>query len=127
MNKHFKQIFIAIVPEGFNRSMDACLCWLTKEFDGGWLLFFDNADDVKLNLGRFFPRCASGNILVTTRNPELCIYSGKDGDANVTVMDPEDATNLLFLVSREEEDNKNKTIAERIAQVLFTYLECISN
>ena len=60
----------------------------------------------------------SGNILVTTRNRELRNYSAKDGDANVTGMDHEDATNLLLHLARAEESDENKALAEAIVQVL---------
>lgn len=109
---------ITITPEGVDRSVDACLRWLAKEPDGSWLLFFDNADDVHLNLRRYFPRSGSGNILITTRNPELSAHSGKEGDADATVMDHKDAKNLLLRTSREEESDRNEISAKKIAQVL---------
>ena len=59
-----------------------------------------------------------GNILVTTRNRELRNYSAKDGDANVTGMDHEDATNLLLHLAQEEESDENKALAEAIVEVL---------
>jgi hypothetical protein len=116
----------AITPEHTERSADASLRWFASQREGNWLLFFDNADDVKLKLKEFFPACVSGNILVTTRNRELRIYSAKDGDANVTGMDHEDATNLLLHLARAEESDENKALAEAIVQVLsfiFIYLE----
>ncbi|KAJ7738880.1 hypothetical protein B0H14DRAFT_3610469 [Mycena olivaceomarginata] len=41
-----------------------------------WLLLFDNADDPKLNLNNFLPLCNHGNIVITSRNPELRVYAG---------------------------------------------------
>jgi hypothetical protein len=96
----------------------ASLRWLASQREGNWLLVFDNADDVNLKLKKFFPRCSSGNILVTTRNRELRHYSGKDGDAKVTGMDHEDATKLLLDLARAEESKENKALAEGIVQVL---------
>ena len=113
----------AITPENTERSVRASLHWLASQREGNWLLFFDNADNVNLKLNKFLPPCVSGNILVTTRNRELRSYSAKDGDANVTVMDHEDATNLLLYQSREEESDENKALAEPIVQVLsFLFL-----
>ena len=86
--------------------------------EGNWLLFFDNADNVKLKLKEFFPPCVSGNILVTTRNQELRNYSSKDGDANVTGMHHEDAMNLILHLARAEGSDKNKALAGAIVQVL---------
>ena len=108
----------AITPENTERSADASLRWLASLREGNWLLFFDNADDVNLKLKKFFPPCASGNILVTTRNRELRIHSAKDGDANVTGMGHEDATNLLLDLARAEKSDENKALAGAIVHVL---------
>jgi hypothetical protein len=98
---------------------DVSLHWLASQCEGNWLLFFDNADNVKLKLYKFFPLCVSGNILVTTHNQELRNYSAKeDGDANVMGMNHEDATNLLLNLAHVEESDENKALAEAIVQVL---------
>ena len=114
----------AITPENTERSVDASLRWLASQRrEGNWLLFFDNADDVNLQLKKFLPLCVSGNILVTTRNQELRNYSAKDANAKITGMDPEDATNLLLHLARVEESDENKALAEAIVQVLsFIYI-----
>ena len=91
--------------------MDACLHWLASQHGQNWLLFFDNADDVQLDLAAYFPSCRFGNILVTTRNPHLSIHAGEDGDAKVAGMDPEDAKYLLLSMSRSEK--KHEGDAER--------------
>ena len=107
----------AIRPENaqFDQSVDGILRWLAHQQLGEWLLFFDNADDVDLNLNQFFPPCTSGNILVTTRNRELRQLEGSD--ENVKGMDDEDATNLLLRLSRAEETDENKGLAAQIVQV----------
>jgi hypothetical protein len=71
-----------------------------------------------MKLKKFFPQRVSGNILVTTRNRELRHHSAKDGDANVTGMDHEDATNLLLHLARAEENGENKALAGAIVEVL---------
>jgi len=97
----------------------ACLQWLTHQNRGNWLLFFDNADNVQLNISAFFPACRFGNILITTRNPHLSIHAGEGGDARVTGMDPEDAKYLLLSKSRLEKNDENEKLAELIVKVLF--------
>src|SRR5437879_1880176 len=62
---------IAITPINIEQSITACQHWLASQHGQNWLLFFDNADDVQLNLATFFPNCRFGNILVTTCNPQL--------------------------------------------------------
>ncbi|KAJ7251633.1 hypothetical protein C8J57DRAFT_1352189 [Mycena rebaudengoi] len=64
---------IAVIKAG-SSSQDA-LRWLASQ-QNDWLLFFDNADDPKINLNPFFPQCKHGNILITSRNPGLCVYAG---------------------------------------------------
>ena len=107
----------AITPGNVEQSVDASLRWLVTQRDERWMLFFDNADDVDLKLKKFLPPCASGNILVTTRNRELRHYATKDSDQNVTGMDHEDATNLLLHLSQAEETDENKGVAAQIVQV----------
>ncbi|KAJ7927311.1 hypothetical protein B0H13DRAFT_1048545 [Mycena leptocephala] len=53
-------------------SQDA-LKWFTATVEP-WLLFFDNADDPKIDLNKFFPKCNHGNIVITSRNPGLRGY-----------------------------------------------------
>jgi len=108
----------ALIPGNAERSVDAGLRWLAKQPNGNWLIYFDNADDVNLKLKKFFPRSESGNILVTTRNPELRHYTGRDADANVTGMGHEDATTLLLRQAQAEGSDENKALAEEIVQVL---------
>ena len=107
----------AITPGNHGQSVDASLRWLVNQRHGQWLLFFDNADEVDLNLKKFFPPCASGNILVTTRNQALRCYTTKDSDQNVTGMDRKDATNLLLRLSQAEETDENEELAAQIVQV----------
>ncbi|KAF8224846.1 hypothetical protein L208DRAFT_1122411, partial [Tricholoma matsutake] len=43
------------------------IIWLARKHEE-WLLLFDNADNIMLNLSQFFPSCSHGNILITSRN-----------------------------------------------------------
>ena len=105
------------------QSVDGILRWLANQQPGEWLLFFDNADDIHLKLKKFFPSCASGNILVTTRNRELRLCTAEGSDQKVTGMDDEDATNLLLRLSQVEETDENKVLAAQIVQV-FSFFSC---
>ncbi|KAJ7101194.1 P-loop containing nucleoside triphosphate hydrolase protein [Mycena epipterygia] len=73
-------------------SQDA-LQWLRSKQDD-WLLFFDNADDPKLNLNNYVPQCDHGNILITSRNPGLCVYAGSHFP--VSDMEEIEAADLLL-------------------------------
>jgi hypothetical protein len=107
----------AITPTNIEQSVDASKHWLATKHEENWLLFFDNADDVQLNLATFFPKCRFGNILITTRNPQLSIYADQGADAKIADMDPEDAKCLLMQISRAENTNENKKLAASIVKV----------
>ena len=110
---------IAIAPAIAEQSVAGCHQWLASQHEQNWLLFFDNADNVQLNLATFFPKCKFGNILVTTRNPQLRIHAGEDGDAKVADMNPEDAKILLMQKSQAEKSEENEKLAALIVKVIF--------
>jgi hypothetical protein len=107
----------AITPKNVGQSVDASLHWLRNQCDQNWFLLFDNADDVHLALQKFFPPCAFGNILITTRNAGLCLVATKDSHEEVKGMDPEDAKNVLLLRSQVEKTEKNQVLAAEIVKV----------
>src|SRR6266700_6719614 len=93
---------IAISPTNIEQSVAGCQQWLASQHEQNLLLFFDNADDVQLNLAMFFPDCRFGNILITTRNPQLSIYAEENANAKVADMDSKDAKYLLMHISHAE-------------------------
>ncbi|KAJ7121115.1 P-loop containing nucleoside triphosphate hydrolase protein, partial [Mycena epipterygia] len=84
------------------------LRWLSREHSE-WLLFFDNADDPKINLNNFLPHCNHGNILITSRNPGLCVYAGSH--SLVSDMEEADAVELLITSAAQEITSHNKELA----------------
>ena len=110
---------IAISPINIEQSVAVCHQQLASQNRQNWLLFFDNADDVQLNLGKFFPKCRFGNILVTTRNPQLSIYAEEGADAKIADMNPEDAKCLLMKVSQADKRSENEKIAALIVKVVL--------
>jgi len=107
----------AIVPGSAQETVDASLQWLTYQHEGHWLLFFDNADEVGLDLGRFIPQSVLGNILVTTRNPDVCTLAGIEGCAKVAGMSSEDSTQLLLKLSCAVQSDESQALAEQIVKV----------
>ncbi|KAJ7861346.1 hypothetical protein B0H13DRAFT_2568163 [Mycena leptocephala] len=87
---------------------------LTKTQD--WLLFYDNTDDPKINLNPFLPQCNHGNIIITTRNPGLCVYAG--ANSAVSDMEQTDAVELLLKSAAQESSLANKRIAAEIVKEL---------
>ena len=113
-----------ITPTDVEKSVDACKHWLVTKHSQNWLLFFDNADDVQLNLAKFFPKCRFGNILITTRNPQLRIHADQGAAAKVADMNPEDAKSLLMQISWAEKTNENEKLAAIIVKVLLIVMFC---
>ncbi|KAJ7458434.1 hypothetical protein FB451DRAFT_960109, partial [Mycena latifolia] len=80
------------------------------------LLLFDNADDPKINLHKFFPQCTHGNILITSRNPGLRVYAGSH--ALVSDMEETDAVELLLKSAAVATTLANKDTAAEIVKAL---------
>jgi hypothetical protein len=107
-------------------SVEASLRWLAGKKEE-WLLLFDSADDTKLNLSKFFPLCTFGNILITTRNPELSIYANHDMEVKVSDMNPEEAQDLLLRLSHQSKSDEQKREAAAIVKVfIFRHFSYVS-
>ncbi|KAJ7484121.1 hypothetical protein FB451DRAFT_1363721 [Mycena latifolia] len=105
---------IATTKSVGDSSKDA-LQWLRSKHDE-WLLFFDNADDPKINLNNYLPQCSHGNILITSRNPGLCVYASSH--CVVSDMEEEDAVDLLLTSAAQDITDYNKDVAAQIVKVL---------
>ncbi|KAJ7306979.1 P-loop containing nucleoside triphosphate hydrolase protein [Mycena albidolilacea] len=82
---------IAVV-KGSGDSLQDGLLWLASRVEE-WVLVFDNTDDPSINLNDFIPQCNHGNIIITSRNPELRVYGSH---SPVSDMEEEDAVALLL-------------------------------
>ncbi|KAJ6471979.1 hypothetical protein C8R45DRAFT_762975, partial [Mycena sanguinolenta] len=96
-------------------SMQDGLSWLSGNQEE-WLLFFDNADDPAINLNQFFPKCNHGNIIITSRNPNLRVYGAH---SQVSDMDEPDAVALLLNSAQQEASETNKVLALDIVKTLW--------
>ncbi|KAJ7850963.1 P-loop containing nucleoside triphosphate hydrolase protein [Mycena leptocephala] len=105
---------IATLKNIGSSSQDA-LKWLATNQED-WLLFYDNADDPKIDLNRFIPQCTHGNIIITTRNPGLCVYAG----AQSAVSDIEEGDGLALLLKSAAQDitPANQRMAAEIVKEL---------
>ncbi|KAJ7828609.1 hypothetical protein B0H13DRAFT_2289960 [Mycena leptocephala] len=79
-----------------------------------WLLFYDNADDPKIDLNRFIPQCNHGNIIITTRNPALRSYAG--AHFAVSDMEETDAVALLLKSASQDISSASENIAAEIVK-----------
>ncbi|KAJ7192882.1 P-loop containing nucleoside triphosphate hydrolase protein [Mycena pura] len=106
---------IAVAKSSGTAAEDALL-WLTRKQEQ-WLLLFDNADDPKINLNTWLPQCDHGNIIITSRNPELCVYAGSS--TQVSDMQETEAVELLIKAAVQKSTPENIKIAAEIVKVLY--------
>ncbi|KAJ7105361.1 acyl transferase/acyl hydrolase/lysophospholipase [Mycena epipterygia] len=91
------------------------LLWLSHQ-QKEWLIVFNNADDIHLNLREFFPSGSHGNILITSRNPALGQHA--QTECKVDRMELKDAINLLLTAARcDTTVQDHRAIAQRIVEV----------
>ncbi|KAJ6459242.1 P-loop containing nucleoside triphosphate hydrolase protein [Mycena sanguinolenta] len=107
---------IATAKNAGTTSQDA-LTWLPGKHEN-WLLFFDNADDPKINLNQFFPRCNHGNIIITSHNPSL---RGYGGSSQVSDMEESDAVALLLKSAQQDISTPNQLLAQDIVKALWYF------
>ncbi|KAJ7770426.1 FabD/lysophospholipase-like protein, partial [Mycena metata] len=105
---------IAISHEIGKNSEDA-LHWLISQIEP-WMLLFDNADDPSINLFPFFPKCTHGNIIITSRNPELAVHG--QSHSRVGDMDETDAIDLLLVRAVKEKTIQTREKASEIVKEL---------
>ncbi|KAJ7615503.1 hypothetical protein FB45DRAFT_1008398 [Roridomyces roridus] len=104
------------ISQSFGKTPEAGFQWLISE-NKEWTLLFDNADDPKLKLSPFFPQCTHGNIIITSRNPQLAAY-GPASHSQVGDLDKENAALLLLARAVKEHTDENHTLAMGIVQEL---------
>lgn len=87
--------------------------WLVRTREH-WLLVLDNADDATLDLKPFIPQCLHGNIVITTRNEQLCFY---DRSCKVSRMSEADAKALFVRrsgIANPEDIETSKLVTELV-------------
>ncbi|KAJ7238704.1 hypothetical protein C8J57DRAFT_1478622 [Mycena rebaudengoi] len=98
---------------------DDGLRWLASSQDE-WLLIFDNADDPGINLFYYFPLSSSGNILITSRNPQLYVHA-PDSHHHISDMEEEDAVRLLLASAMQPLNAETESLARDIAKALYCF------
>ncbi|KAJ7050973.1 hypothetical protein C8F01DRAFT_1237518 [Mycena amicta] len=101
-------------------TVEAARTWL-KANQQEWLILFDNADKRDLNLGPYLPKYQHGNILITSRNPDLGVHTGLPRKAiQISDLAVDDASVLLLnRAGVELETGDNQKHAAMIAKVLL--------
>ncbi|KAH8833157.1 hypothetical protein DL96DRAFT_710944 [Flagelloscypha sp. PMI_526] len=101
--------------KGMGESLEDGLRYLHMRSDE-YLLFLDNADDPKLDLGQYLHR-RHGNVLITTRNPHIGDLA-PDCHCEIGRLDEVDATKLLLRGVKAPESVDRDAYAAEIVEVL---------
>jgi hypothetical protein len=107
-------------------SSQNALSWLARQHEE-WLLLFNNADDAKLNLHKYFPSCSHGNILITSRNRDTHLYAlSPESNYNVSNLAPGDAKWLLLTMvgQRDACSKETEVLATAIVKVILSHVSC---
>lgn len=99
--QEFKKIADQIRPGGSHQTLEDALSVLA-EVDlntNPWLLFLDNADELKVDYARFFPSVPGGSILMTSRNHECAVHETV-GCRQLETLSLEVSVLLLFKAAR---------------------------
>jgi hypothetical protein len=104
---------IAVMKE-IGDSSQATIQWLACKHEE-WLLLFDSADEPSIDLHKFLPQCSHGNIIITSRNPGLCVYAG--ASSHVSDMEEDEAVELLCRSAALGLTLKNRAAAAAIVKV----------
>jgi tetratricopeptide (TPR) repeat protein len=90
------------------------------EITRDWAIIYDNADNPEINIGRYFPSCAFGTIIITTRNPNLGTLA-PEAHIKLDVMSEEESVEVLLRsaidpsrVPTEEEQDEAREIAKEL-------------
>ncbi|KAF8600495.1 hypothetical protein BDV93DRAFT_476415, partial [Ceratobasidium sp. AG-I] len=106
------------VTKRAGKSSDDAIAWLATHHEQ-WLLIYNNADDTKLDIHSWFPPCAHGSILITTRNRQLVNHAqGVGAHYQVSGMVPEDGKELLIKTARVAVSEGVERLAYEIAKEL---------
>ncbi|KAJ7243975.1 hypothetical protein C8J57DRAFT_1191507 [Mycena rebaudengoi] len=107
------------LTQSIGSNHEDALHWLSS-CNKEWLLIFDNADDPKLNLFNFFPQSTHGNILITSRNPQLRVHA-PDAHHRISDLEEEAAVQLLLVSAAEPATSENEMLATEIVKVLYCF------
>jgi hypothetical protein len=110
----FKNIAISLE---IGTTFEEASLWLASQIEE-WILLFDNADDPAIDLFHFFPKCTHGNIIITSRNPQLVTHAPRS-NSKVGDMDETNAIDLLLLRAVQEKTMETTERASKIVKVFY--------
>jgi len=103
--------------KGVGDSDKDALDWLSGLYEE-WLLLFDNADNIEFNLHNYFPNCAHGNIIITSRNRDTCVHAtDPQAHCHVSNLKVDEAMGLLLQVAHLDHSSKSAALATTLVKV----------
>ena len=93
-------------------STESILRWFST-IDNEWLLVFDNADNDPDTIVEFLPRGNRGNVLITSRNPNIRRNVASNAWAEVDTMEIDDAISLLLKAAYLDESSDELRLLSR--------------
>ncbi|KAJ7431117.1 hypothetical protein FB451DRAFT_1574010 [Mycena latifolia] len=109
-------ITLALVKQVGKTPHDSLL-WLSHQ-QSEWLIVFNNADDPHLNLVQYFPSGSHGNILITSRNPNLRQHAYTEH--KVDRMELQEATDLLLSAAGcDLKELESRQIGNQLVEKLY--------
>ncbi|QRV95549.1 kinesin light chain [Ceratobasidium sp. AG-Ba] len=109
------------IARGIGKTHQDTIRWLTG-YSKRWLLVLDNADDPSIDLRSYLPAGVYCRIIITTRSRDLTfLKQGPSSEYNVSSMEPEEALDLLFTMTRSDFEsltNQERETATALTQDL---------
>jgi hypothetical protein len=96
--------------------------WLSNIPDT-WLVIFDNADDLDLDISVYFPLGNRGIILITTRNPDCKVHVTNGSWREIMAMQTDEAISLML---KESGHNLRDETAWETAKPAVLMLGCLA-
>ncbi|KAJ7062186.1 hypothetical protein C8F01DRAFT_1230633 [Mycena amicta] len=114
----YKQIAL---DKNLGDTAKAAMTWLQGNQEE-WLILLDNADTRGMDLRPHIPKCGHGNILITSRNPDLWVHTGPHNRTiQISDLSSDDAAMLLLNTAGVGQTADNKKHAAAIAQELYCF------
>src|ERR1700728_2772958 len=101
--------------------MDSAIQWLSR-MDLNWLLVFDNADGKPNMVSKFLPAGNRGNVLITSRNPDMKRNVPSGAWVEVDKMAEGDAITLLLKAAFLDESSEEMRQASKPIVIELCFL-----
>ncbi|KAJ7289060.1 hypothetical protein C8J57DRAFT_1459170 [Mycena rebaudengoi] len=103
-----------------NGLKNIALTWSIRRMLLAGSLHLRMSDDPSINLFNYFPRSSSGNILITSPNPELSVHV-PNSHHRISDMEEEDAVQLLLASALQPLSTETESLATDMVKALYCF------